>query len=109
MDDESSVRAVLLLVLGLGAAACGDAGPGRLVSADTPPMDAESCVVPEAKTKRAPKTWLVREGDSLRRIARKVYGDEKLWKAIADANPGKVGRDDSVQVGVELTIPVDGI
>ena len=55
------------------------------------------------------RTWRVREGDSLRRIAKRVYGDEALWKAIRDANPGKVGPDGAVRAGVELSIPFDGI
>jgi len=91
------------------AAACGDGSSSPIVSSDAPSRDADGCVAPEAKEKRAPKTWLVREGDSLRRIARKCYGDENLWKSIADANPGKIGRGDSVQVGAELTIPYDGL
>ena len=103
------MRAILLLVVGIGVAACGDGSSSRLVSADAVSHDADGCVAPDAPSKRAPRTWLVREGDSLRRIARKCYGDEKLWKAIADANPGKIGREDSVQIGVELTIPFDGI
>jgi nucleoid-associated protein YgaU len=104
------VRALLLLlVVGLAVVACGDASSSRLVTSDVAPRDADGCVAPETRPKRAPRTWLVRDGDSLRRIARKVYGDENLWKAIADANPGKVGRDDSVRAGVVLTIPYDGI
>jgi nucleoid-associated protein YgaU len=103
------VRALLLVLVGTLAAACGDGSSARLVSADAVPRDADGCVAPEPKVKRAAKTWTVREGDSLRRIARKCYGDENLWKAIAAANPGKIGREDSVQIGAELTIPYDGI
>jgi len=103
------VRALFLVIVGIGVAACGEGSSSSLVSADAPGHDADGCVAPEGKPKRAPKTWLVREGDSLRRIARKCYGDENLWKAIADANPGKIGREDSVQVGAELTIPYEGL
>jgi nucleoid-associated protein YgaU len=103
------VRALFLVLVAICAAACGDGSSSRLVSADAPGLGADGCVAPDGKPKRAPKTWTVREGDSLRRIARKCYGDENLWKAIADANPGKIGREDSVQIGAELTIPYDGI
>jgi nucleoid-associated protein YgaU len=51
----------------------------------------------------------VRPGDSLRRIARSTYGDENLWKAIRDANPGKVGRDGTIAVGAVLAVPFDGL
>ena len=100
---------MLLALVAFSVAACGDGSSARLVSADAVPPDADGCVAPDARAKQAPRTWLVREGDSLRRIARRCYGDEKLWKSIAAANPGKIGREDSVQIGVELTIPFDGL
>lgn len=101
------MRAALLIVV-LSAASCGDGGGARLVSADVGGPTSESCVAPDTAAGRV-TTWKVREGDSLRRIARRVYGDEDLWKAIRDANPDKVGRDDSIRVGAVLTIPRDGI
>ena len=58
---------------------------------------------------KAPRLWTVHEGDSLRRIAKRVYGDENLWKAIRDANADKVGAGDVIAPGIELTIPYDGI
>ena len=45
----------------------------------------------------------------LRRIAKKVYGDERLWTAIRDANRDKCGRDERVNVGAELAIPFEGM
>jgi nucleoid-associated protein YgaU len=109
-DDESNVRPWLLLIAA-AAGACGNADSGRLVSADVAPSRPEGCVAPDARpakgTKRA--TWLVREGDSLRRIAKKVYGDENQWKAIRDANPSRVAANGAVAPGAELVIPFDGI
>ena len=72
-------------------------------------MSTISGVVAEPRTRRPAKTWLVREGDSLRTIARKVYGNESLWTAIRDANRAQLGRDDAIRAGAELTIPFDGI
>jgi nucleoid-associated protein YgaU len=69
--------------------------------------DAESCVSDDASP--APRTWTVKKGESLRRIAQRVYGDENLWKALRDANPGRVGKDGDVRAGVELVVPYDGI
>lgn len=103
------MRAFLLAAVSLIAAACGDGSTARLVSADLTDGGDPGCVVTDGRDPRAPSTWTVRDGDSLRRIARKVYGDEKLWKAIRDANPGKIGRDGVIVPGTELLVPRDGI
>ncbi len=50
------------------------------------------------------RTYEVKVGDSLSRIAEKVYGDPTLWPRIRDANRDKI-RDERVQVGQVLTIP----
>lgn len=100
------MRALLLASVGLLAAACG--GPEeRLVHADVTPSEAEGCVVRESRARAS--TWTVREGESLRLIARRVYGNEALWKAIRAANPSKVGAGDVVRPGVVLAIPFDGV
>ena len=111
------MRALFAVAIAIGAAACGDGSSQRLVSADVTGGSAESCVVSDPHDARAPAmwtaratgTWTVRQGDSLRRIARKVYGDENLWKAIRDANPGKIGREGVILPGTELVVPRDGI
>ncbi|MDX2197418.1 MAG: LysM peptidoglycan-binding domain-containing protein [Phycisphaerae bacterium] len=33
-------------------------------------------------------TYVVKAGDSLAAIARELYGDDRYWKALAEANPG---------------------
>jgi hypothetical protein len=106
-DDLEGVRAAFL-VLVLCIASCGDEDARPLVSGDVARESPSGCVVPEGGAVRADQ-WKVREGDSLRRIARRVYGNEELWKAIRDANRDKVGRDDSISVGEVLVIPRDGI
>ena len=117
------MRALFAVAIAIGAAACGDGSSQRLVSADVTGGSAESCVVSDPRDPRDPRdarapamwtaratgTWTVRQGDSLRRIARKVYGDENLWKAIRDANPGKIGREGVILPGTELVVPRDGI
>lgn len=35
----------------------------------------------------AAKTYTARRGDTLRSIAKRLYGDEKRWRDIAAANP----------------------
>ncbi len=43
--------------------------------------------------------------ESLSRIARRYYGDDAYWRAIALANPGKVSPDGGIRAGVVLNIP----
>jgi len=93
------------------ACGCGDATSSRLETVDAPPCAEAGCVAePNAASARAAtKTWTVRPGDSLAKIARQCYGDERLWKAIRDANPGKVAADGGVVVGAVLVVPFDGM
>jgi hypothetical protein len=51
----------------------------------------------------APGAYTVRQGDSLKSIARSAYGDSRLWYRIAEANG--LGGDDDLRVGQTLTIP----
>jgi nucleoid-associated protein YgaU len=102
------VRGVLVVALVAGIAACGDAD--RVVTSDiASPAIADGCVVPVPRDLATPAIWKVREGDSLRRIARRVYGNESLWKAIRDANPAAVAADGTIRVGAELVIPRSGV
>jgi len=51
------------------------------------------------------RTYEVKDGDSLSRIADSVYGDPALWPRIRDANRDKVRDGERVRVGDVLTIP----
>ncbi len=51
-------------------------------------------------------TYTVESGDTLHRIANKVYGDSKLWNQIYEANKSTIGSDPAVlKVGMKLQIP----
>ncbi|MDD5705227.1 MAG: LysM peptidoglycan-binding domain-containing protein, partial [Kiritimatiellae bacterium] len=52
-----------------------------------------------------PRTYEVRDGDSLSRIAESVYGDPAMWPRIRDANRDKLRDGERVRVGDILTIP----
>lgn len=54
---------------------------------------------------RSPSRYTVREGDTLLKIAERVYGDADKWRLILEANRGKVGADGGLDVGTELQIP----
>ncbi len=53
----------------------------------------------------ASRTYEVRDGDSLSRIADFVYGDPTLWPRIRDANRDKLRDGERVRVGDILVIP----
>lgn len=44
-------------------------------------------------------------GDSLSKIARHKYGDDRLWKVIYEANTDRIKNPDVIQVGWKLKIP----
>ena len=58
-----------------------------------------------SEDRREPRTYEVRPGDSLTRIADQVYGDPSLWRRIRDANPDKVDAQGRIRTGQILTIP----
>ncbi len=60
------------------------------------------------KIQPAPKpvrTYTVRAGDTLSRIAGSMYGDTGLWKKIYEANRDQMGNEGSIKVGQTLVIP----
>ncbi|NBV64029.1 MAG: LysM peptidoglycan-binding domain-containing protein [Planctomycetes bacterium] len=60
---------------------------------------------PTTKTSGA-TTYTVESGDTLHRIANKVYGDSKLWNQIYEANKSTIGSDPAaLKVGMKLQIP----
>lgn len=54
---------------------------------------------------KAPKTYTVKPGDTLSRIAKEMYGDAKVYMRIFEANKDKLTDPDKIKVGQVLTIP----
>ncbi len=88
--------------------------PATVSPARTPsPPVAEpraTAVVPKRRTpapaeKPVVRTYTVRRGDSLSKIAYKVYGDATLWRKIQDANAESLGDSVNVKVGQVLVVP----
>lgn len=50
-------------------------------------------------------TYTVEKNDNLSKIAKKIYGNEKMWRVIYDANSGVVKNDYIIYTGQLLTIP----
>jgi nucleoid-associated protein YgaU len=51
------------------------------------------------------ETYTVKPGDTLSRIAGKMYGDTAQWNKIYDANRSTLPKPESVRVGQQLLIP----
>ena len=47
----------------------------------------------------------VQPGDSLRKIAKRVYGDEMKWKRIWEANKAQIPNPDLIHPGQQLSLP----
>ena len=53
-------------------------------------------------------SYVVKSGDSLSKIARRIYGDAKQWTRIYEANRELIGKDpDLIHPGQDLVIPQD--
>jgi len=52
-----------------------------------------------------PRTYTVAAGDSLSKIAKKVYGDANQWRRIFEANGDKIKNPDLIHPGQVLRIP----
>lgn len=51
------------------------------------------------------QTYTVQSGDTLWGIAKKYYGDGRLWRNILEANTDKIKSPSMLPVGITLTIP----
>jgi hypothetical protein len=49
--------------------------------------------------------YVVRPGDTLRAIARRLLGDERRWTAILDANRDRIRDPENLPIGVTLRMP----
>jgi nucleoid-associated protein YgaU len=56
-------------------------------------------------TTGAGKTYVVVEGDSLSKIAKREYGDASKWRTIYEANKDLINDPDLIYPGQELKVP----
>src|SRR4051812_27280357 len=59
----------------------------------------------DKKSGPAPRTYVVREGDTLASISRKFYKSSGRWKKIQNANNNLIGDPTKLKPGMTLTIP----
>jgi len=57
------------------------------------------------KQTAAPKTYTVKSGDTLRKIAAKTLGSESRWKDLMDANKSVIKDPNALRAGAVLKIP----
>ena len=60
---------------------------------------------PEPVPEEPEEIYVVQPGDTLGGIAKKVYGDFRLWQHIFEANRDKLSNPSYIRVGMELLIP----
>ena len=60
---------------------------------------------PAAPVSQASKTYTVKAGDTLSKIAKQHYGNASLYTKIFDANKDLLSDPDKIQVGQVLKIP----
>ncbi len=79
----------------------------RFLSATSPiPPQEEPPEDPEESTSEPEvEAYVVEPGDTLSKIAQKVYGEARLWTLIYEANRDKLSSPSLIRVGMELTIP----
>ncbi|KPJ71461.1 MAG: hypothetical protein AMS14_09105, partial [Planctomycetes bacterium DG_20] len=61
--------------------------------------------VPAVPAQTVSDTYAVQRGDTLYGLARRYYGDGKLWTRIADANRDKFRDVTAIPIGTILVIP----
>ena len=92
------------------------AGPAKPVQALTAPVPAPSDweeepsappapVRPKPAEVRSPSTYVVQKGDTLEKIAKKLYGDPNQWRQIYNANKDKLASPNRIYSGQKLVIP----
>jgi len=66
-----------------------------------------SSTAPKAAPAAPPpvETYTVVAGDSLSKIAKRFYGDAKLWRRIFEANRDQIENPDLIRPGQKLKIP----
>jgi nucleoid-associated protein YgaU len=73
-------------------------------SNEKPPPDTKTAAV-DKKSGNAPRTYVVRQGDTLASISRKFYKSSGRWKKIRDANKNAIDDPAKLKPGMTLTIP----
>jgi nucleoid-associated protein YgaU len=66
---------------------------------------AEEQVLRPRNAAKAPDTYRVQPGDTLIKIARKLYAEDSRWRDIYQANRHQLSAPGQISVGMELQLP----
>jgi nucleoid-associated protein YgaU len=78
----------------------------RFLSSVVPPQEEPPTDPPPQEPPETPdEFYTVQPGDTLSGIAKKIYGDFRLWPIIYEANRDKISSPNLIRVGMELLIP----
>jgi len=64
-----------------------------------------SSTAPASSAPASEETYVVVAGDSLSKIAKRLYGDANKWRKIHEANKDTVKNPDLIHPGQKLRIP----
>lgn len=80
---------------------------GSSSTAPSPPPASAGApgATPDSKPLGAPRTHVVVSGDSLSKIAKRIYGDANQWPKIYEANRDVIKNPDLIHPGQILKIP----
>jgi LysM repeat protein len=79
--------------------------PGKKETAIPSPVPGKRTAPPPAESMPPSRTYTVREGDTLARIAQEVYGDRSAWGRIFEANREILSSPHALKPGQVLKIP----
>ncbi|GAB4277351.1 MAG: hypothetical protein Fur0025_03220 [Oscillatoriaceae cyanobacterium] len=107
--------AIILLLLGMGLGVAGNSfyvqqRVPAIALTTTPPPASPPPQIEETPAAKSPKTcggfyYKVQRGDSLSRIASRLYGDSNLWPKIVAANPQLKSRENDLNIGELFFVP----
>jgi len=80
------------------------APPAGIPPGGTPPTPPTAAAAPETAAAES-TTYVVQKGDSLWKIAEKVYHDGTKFNVIYEANKNAIKDKDNLTIGMKLTIP----
>jgi nucleoid-associated protein YgaU len=81
------------------------ATPSKRKKAEARPDEKTAAAEPEPAPAGPMDSYVVQPGDTLSRVAGKVYGDPRKWEQIFNANRDALPSPESVRVGQTLQIP----
>ena len=81
--------------------------PGNNANGDTPAADFSDVQSGSSSTAPADQgqSYTVQSGDSLSKIAKRIYGDANQWRRIFEANRDQIENPDLIHPGQVFRIP----